>query len=209
MFFLKKGERVLQQTLQAKAYVEDGPVAIMARASPIGTRYDFYLTKTIKCDDNVMSLIALLREATPNDQVFIHINSPGGQLKAAAQILTAIRDSQAQVSTCAEGEVYSAASLIFFAGSSFSISEFSNFMVHNASGGAGGDVRAAIKDLENVQEWVEKIYKSVYVPFFSEKEVDDILKSGRDHFFTPEEMAGRIDKVQKNINDSYSRRQKL
>ena len=196
---------MLPQTLQAKSHGHDGPATVMGRANPLATRYDFYLTKELKCDENVMSLIVALKEAGPHDQVFIHLNSPGGFIKTMAQVLTAIRDSQAHVVTCAEGEVASAAAIIFFAGHSFSVSEFSNFMLHNVSGGAVGEVKGAIKDLENAQEWGERMFRNVLEPFFSEDELNEILEDGRDHYYSPEEIAGRIDRMQGNLSVSNSR----
>ena len=165
------------------------------RAVPRGMEYHFYLTEAIEMNGNIHNLCDTLRMANQNDMVFIHLNSPGGELRVAAQIISAMKDSNSNVVTCAEGEVYSAASLIFFAGSGYSISNFSNFMIHNASTFSGGVLTNIKNDIDNVESWITSMYKEVYVPFFTEEEIDSILESGKDFYFNPIEIIGRIDRV--------------
>ncbi len=199
----------MQQTLQANGGTmasrlrgdEDG---VAARANPLAVQYDFYLTKALKNDENVMALLTTLREAGPRDRVVIHLNCPGGLVSTTAQIITAIRDTDAHVTTSAEGEVASGASAIFFAGHSFVVSDLALFMLHSANGGAGGNLGDAINQLQATQEWVSKIYKSTYIPFFTEAEVDAIL-NGKEVWLDAVEVSGRIDRVQKDIHDNRVR----
>lgn len=71
----------------------------------------------------------------PNDgsDVEIGINSGGGEVDAANEIYTALRNYQGKVTTQIESSAYSAASIIAMAGDTVQISPVAQLMIHNAS----------------------------------------------------------------------------
>ena len=81
----------------------------------------------------------LLKDANGED-ITVKINSPGGDIFAASDIYTELRDYKGNVKIIITGMAASAGSVIAMAGKN-SISPTGQIMVHNVSTGAYGDYR--------------------------------------------------------------------
>ena len=136
----------------------------------IARTYDLYLHDTIEGPDKYINWNQLFRSAGPNDVIYVHINSYGGQINTAIQMMRAMRETEATIVTSIEGACLSAATMIFLCGDLCEVSDHSQFMVHTYSGGSFGKGSEITK-----------------------KEIDDII-AGVDMWVTPDDVVMRLNK---------------
>ncbi|MDY4605267.1 head maturation protease, ClpP-related [Clostridium tertium] len=106
-------------------------------------------------------VIDLLNQAKNNEDLEVEINSGGGSVFAGSEIYTALKSYSGKVTTKVVGLAASAASVIAMAGDKIEISPTGQIMIHNASGGFGGDYRDMEKGaeiLKNVNATISNAY---------------------------------------------------
>lgn len=97
------------------------------------------------------------------DEISVHINSYGGEVKEGLAIYNALRSHKARVKTVCDGMACSIASVIFMAGDERVMHEASLLMVHNAwaSGcGNAAELRKQADDLDAITEASKAAYLS-------------------------------------------------
>ncbi|WP_311777191.1 head maturation protease, ClpP-related [Trueperella abortisuis] len=112
-------------------------------------------------DDVTPALFASELNAGSGD-VTVWINSPGGDVVAAAQIYNMLLDYPGQVRVCIDGIAASAASVIAMAGSTVAMSPVSMLMIHNPATLAIGDrdeLARAMAMLEAVKDSIINAYE--------------------------------------------------
>lgn len=67
-------------------------------------------------------------------------------------------------------------------------------MFHNFSAGAYGKGHELKANVKGVSDWIESFMRRLYVPFFTEKEFDRLLK-GEDFWMQSEEIRERLVKM--------------
>lgn len=153
--------------------------------------HHFYVTDGIGDVDPYFNLINTLKTSEQHDTIFININTPGGNLYTALQIISAIKQSAATVVTCMEGLVASAGTMIFLAGHRHMIGPNSSFMAHNYSGYSHGKGN----ELKTRQEFDERnflqLMRDIYTGFLTETEILALMED-RDVWLTADEVAKRI-----------------
>lgn len=155
------------------------------------TLHHFYIVNEIGDVDEFLDLINVLKTAEEHDTIFIYLNTPGGNLYTAIQIISAMRQSNATVVTSLEGEVASAGTLIFLAGHRFVVNRNCTFMIHNYShwvGGKGNEVAIRVKYSER---YFEKLATDLYGKFLSPEELQDVI-NGKDFWMDSEEVLSRL-----------------
>lgn len=98
---------------------------------------------------------------TDGSDLEIGINSGGGEVDAANEIYTALRNYPGKVITQIESSAYSAASIIAMAGNTVQISPVAQLMIHNASTYAGGnhnDLDKTSNALKSTDKAIAKAY---------------------------------------------------
>lgn len=98
---------------------------------------------------------------TDGSDLEIGINSGGGEVDAANEIYTALRNYPGKVITQIESSAYSAASIIAMAGDKVQISPVAQLMIHNASTYAGGnhnDLDKTSNALKSTDKAIAKAY---------------------------------------------------
>lgn len=96
------------------------------------------------------------------DEVFVHINSYGGEVAEGVAIYNALKTHGANVTTICEGFACSIASVIFMAGSKRVMRASSLLMLHNASMPAHGDANAHRKAAESL-DVITELSKTAYL----------------------------------------------
>lgn len=97
-----------------------------------------------------------------NEDLEVEINSGGGSVFAGSEIYTSLKSYSGKVTTKVVGLAASAASVIAMAGDKIEISPTGQLMIHNASGGFGGDYRDMEKGaeiLKNVNATISNAYR--------------------------------------------------
>lgn len=160
-------------------------------SSSIGTRYDFYLTHVIDDSFNFNDLFDILRKASDKDEVFIHINSPGGYVDASSQIINNIKECSAVVTTIMEGQATSAASMIFLSGDEKIVRNHGYMLCHYYSGGCGGKGNEIISRAKFGDKYMRNLFKEIYNKFLTSDEISRLIK-GEDFWFSAKEVRARL-----------------
>lgn len=164
--------------------------------------YHFYIIGSIDGPEKYMDLIHTLKTVEDHDTIFIYINSYGGNLYTTIQLINAIKNCAGTVVTCLEGEVISAATLIFLAGHKHIINDSGSFMVHkysHAVEGKGSDVASQVKFTER---YFEELAFKTYADLMDNSEIEQMLE-GKDFWFSSREVYDRL-KSKRDIIGSES-----
>lgn len=97
-----------------------------------------------------------------NGDITVFINSPGGDVFAAAQIYNMLMEYKGNVTVKIDGIAASAASVVAMAGTQILMSPVSSMMIHNPMTGAFGDteeMQKAISMLSEVKESIINAYE--------------------------------------------------
>jgi ATP-dependent protease ClpP protease subunit len=134
-----------------------------------------------------------IRQAGEHDIIKIHINSPGGNLNTALQLMRCIDECEATVICSVEGECMSAATMVLMRADMVEISKHSMFMFHNYSGGAIGKGGEMFEKITFEKPWIEGIMRDIYADFLTEDEIEKML-DGKDFWMTGDEVQQRLEK---------------
>ena len=172
---------------------------------PVARVFDFYLSGDIKESREYQDWTQIMRTATENDAIVIHINSPGGEMFSAIQIMRAMAESPATIIASVEGMCMSAATLIFLSAEVCEISDHSHFMFHTYSSGNWGKGHEQLEQTLADDKWARNLFTSVYKDFLSATEITDVVK-GRDLWMDSKEVSKRLEARNKIVAKSSKRR---
>lgn len=116
-------------------------------------------------------------EKADGKRLEIYLSSPGGNVIAGSEIFTTLKNYKHGVTIKITGMAASAATVIASAGDETLMSPTASYMIHNASGAAGGN-NQVMKHMAEVLEGVDSTIANAYV-----------LKSGKPGFVFRELMA--------------------
>jgi ATP-dependent protease ClpP protease subunit len=160
--------------------------------------HSFYLSGTITSADDYIDWFDIIRSAGENDVVKIHINSYGGDLFTAIQMMRVLGECQGTVVVSVEGACMSAATMIFMHADAFEVSPHSMFMFHNYSGGTFGKGGEMLDQLQHERAWSEKLLRDIYSDFLDEKEIESMLNN-KDIWMDGDEVVKRLEKKAKKV----------
>jgi ATP-dependent protease ClpP protease subunit len=164
------------------------------REQATGITSHFYIHGQIEGSEDYVELLHTLYNATDRDIIILHLNTPGGYLDTAVEIIHAIAQCEGHVVGSADGLVASAGSLIFFACHQFILGEFCEVMLHDGSGGSYGKFNENLKSAEFTSKRLSHIYHTVYGRFLDEETVQGVL-DGKDLYLTATDVEKLIDKA--------------
>ncbi|EHS53425.1 peptidase S14 ClpP [Rhizobium sp. PDO1-076] len=110
---------------------------------------------------NSVDILVATEAFAPEDELTVHLNSPGGIASEGAAIYAMLAARPGAVHVVIEGIAASAASLIAMAGKTVSMSPGSVMMIHDPSGFTSGNSEAHGKAIEAL-EVLASAYASVY-----------------------------------------------
>ncbi|NCY12474.1 MAG: Clp protease ClpP, partial [Burkholderiaceae bacterium] len=67
----------------------------------------YYISDEIGEPAEYAEMIHRILMADPNDSIFIHLNTTGGRLDTGVQLINAIQNSEAKITTVLDGMAYS------------------------------------------------------------------------------------------------------
>lgn len=158
----------------------------------------FYLSEEIRDPTGYTDMIYRISAASPADTVFIHLNTPGGQLDTGVQIINAMQNSQAKIVTILESMAYSLGTLIFLAGDEMVVNENCMMMFHNFNGGLIGKGNELTSQLDATVKWFGSLAKNIYIPFLTESEFERIAR-GEDLWMQSPEIRVRLENMVKEM----------
>lgn len=177
-------------------YEDDVPhdkTSSLKKRESVATAYDYYLTGEIGEPHEYVDLCDVLRNALPEDEVTIRINSGGGLIATGNQIINAINDSEAYVRGYIESSCGSMATMIFLACHAWAVSENAEFFIHTSSGGLFGKESETYAQSMFVRKKTHKLITKTYSGFLSEAEIAKVLE-GTDLYFDSEDILERLDR---------------
>lgn len=172
-------ENLLTQTTRKLSY-----------SRPTANVHSFYLFE-VEHPEEYVEWYDIMRNCSEQDIIRIHINSPGGQLHTAIQMMRCLQESQATIICSVEGECMSAATMIFLQADIVEVSDHSMFMFHNYSGGTYGKGGEMIDQLTYERDWSYNLLSSVYKDFLTEEEIDQIM-ANKDLWMSGNEVIDRM-----------------
>ena len=153
-------------------------------------------------DDNVANAIIaqmlFLESDEPDQDIFLYVNSPGGQVSSGMAIYDTMQYIKPDVQTICIGQAASMGALLLAAGANgkrFSLPH-ARIMIHQPSGGFQGqhtDIEIQAKEISRIREILDGILAT-----HSGQDTKKVHKdTERDHYMTGEEALkyGLIDKL--------------
>ena len=160
--------------------------------------YDLYLTGPIEDAKQYQDWNQMMRSATENDIIYIHINSGGGEMFTAIQLMRSMQETQACVVASVEGMCMSAATLLFLTADICEISEHSHFMFHTYSSGNWGKGHEQLASVQADDKWARHLFNVAYKGFLDPKEIEKII-DGKDFWMNPNEVEKRLEARNKKL----------
>jgi ATP-dependent Clp endopeptidase proteolytic subunit ClpP len=108
----------------------------------------------------VVSLVDIVKQMNENkdaEEYIVHIHSRGGEVDEGFAIHDVLVASGKKITTIIEGMCYSIATIVALAGTERKMTENSNFMIHNPTGGGFGDADDMQKYADKMKEYQDKI----------------------------------------------------
>lgn len=190
-FIRKKATDQIEGVLQT---LSSGRATHFVRQVAAAELKEFYLSGYVEDPQEYVEWFKEIRCATPDDEIRIYINSPGGDLGTALQFMRVMSECQAHITCSVEGECCSAATIIFLQADAFEITPHSLFMLHNYSGGIAGKGGEMFDQAVFERDWSRKLLADVYRDFLTEAEVEKLLDN-KDMWLHAEEVAERCQRV--------------
>lgn len=159
---------------------------------PVSNIYDLYLTGPIEDAKQYQDWNQMMRTSTENDIIYIHINSNGGEIFTAIQLMRSMNETQATVVASVEGMCMSAATLIFLCADICEISEHSHFMFHTYSSGNWGKGSEQLASVQADDKWARHLFNQAYKGFLEPNEIKMII-DGKDFWMNPGEVEKRLE----------------
>jgi len=157
-----------------------------------GVRYDYYLTGAIGDPEEYLDLCNILRSASPQDEVVIRFNTPGGQVRTGNMIINAIEESQANVIGFIESDCGSMGTYIFLACHSWGVSEAAEFFAHTCTSGSYGKEHETYEQAVFLRKQQHKLMRKRYSNFLTESEIEKVI-SGSDVYLDADQILERLE----------------
>jgi len=165
---------------------------------PVSNIFDLYLTGPIGDAKDYQDWNQMMRSATENDIVYLHINSGGGEIFTAIQLMRSMQETPACVVASVEGMCMSAATLLFLTADICEISEHSHFMFHTYSSGNWGKGNEQLAGVVADDKWARHLFNVTYKGFLEPNEIKMII-DGKDFWMNPVEVEKRLEVRNKKI----------
>jgi ATP-dependent Clp protease, protease subunit len=110
-------------------------------------------------------------------EIYLHINSGGGDVFAVLSIINLIENNKININTIIEGQACSSATILAMIGSKRQITQNSYMLIHNISGGFWGKMHEfedEMKNLTLLTKDIKKLYKKY--TNITTKQLEQLLK---------------------------------
>lgn len=133
---------------------------------------------------------AQLKDCAFSNDLIVNVSSGGGDVFAASEIYTMLRDSGKKVTVNIQGLAASAASVISMAGDTVRISPTAQIMIHKASNGIQGNADGMSHNA-NVLDGIDKSIAAAYVAKTGMKESDLIQMMSNETWLTAKDAVDK------------------
>lgn len=174
-----------------------GNSSSVTKETVVSTKWDIWLDHEITEPRDFREELKTLLYAGENDEVYVHIDTCGGQIDTAIRFINSIRTCSANVTGILEAKAYSAGSIILLACPAIVVRPYSRMMCHSAWGGVFGTMDQQRRQLEAETKEINRLAKDIYSGFLSKDEIDQISTGKTEIWLTDKEILSRLDKLAK------------
>lgn len=140
-----------------------------------GRECHIFLTDNIEVPSTYNEVYFKLITAQPGDSITLHINNDGGYLNAANMLYYAMKQCKASIHGILSGTVASAATVLTMACDTIEVAPYTEFMIHNYSGGVHGKGKEAKDQMDFVNNEINAAFREYYNGFLTEDEIADVI----------------------------------
>ena len=177
--------------------IEDNQVYVKTRP---GSIIEIPILGHIQQPEAYNDLVYYLRDAKPEDEVHLMINSDGGRVDGALHIVNAIQNCKAGVIKAEiTGPCSSAATFIFFAAKSWVVAPVASMLLHSTSYGTEGMTPHINSMAKHEVAHLEHMCNLFYKHFLTQKEIRGLLR-GDQLYFLSDEITKRLERRVKRLN---------
>ena len=166
----------------------------------VATQYTVTIDEAFTEPSYYRGVVSMLMGASEEDTVIFLINSPGGRLSGLLTLLEGINMTDATTLAVLVGECASAASMFALHCDQVFVSENATMLCHNVSYGTNGKGSDVLAHVNHVAKTSEKLLRSTYLNFLSEKEVLELL-NGQEIYLDSDEIKARLEQKQQATAD--------
>ena len=166
----------------------------------VATQYTVTIDEAFTEPSYYRGVVSMLMGASEEDTVIFLINSPGGRLSGLLTLLEGINMTEATTLAVLVGECSSAASMFALHCDQVFVSENATMLCHNVSYGTNGKGSDVLAHVNHVAKTSEKLLRSTYLNFLSEKEILELL-NGQEIYLDSDEIKARLEQKQKATAD--------
>lgn len=159
-------------------------------------KYRAYLTDVFEDERSHIEVVEILRAMQEDDEMHLHITSPGGLVSVADMYIQAIRECKGTVFTHGVGGVASAAVIIFLAGHVRIPEKGSSYMMHNVQYGVEGDSANIKVHVDFSHRLFKEKFYDTYKQILTEAELSELFDRAGEIYLTASEMEERLLKAE-------------
>lgn len=141
----------------------------------VSNTYSLYLDSSINTAEEMRDMINALLYAQENDEVLLHINSPGGSVDGGLALLNAINLCSAPVTIIGSGSICSMVAIILCDANAFQLMPFTSVMFHSVSFGYAAEASSVLKYAEFTKKQSEDMMTYYCLGVLTEEELDGIF----------------------------------
>lgn len=168
-----------------------------------GIRYIVNITDDFDDAKSFDEVVALLANATEDDEITWNIVSRGGYITSLEMLLGWKQMCQAKQIHVLTSEAASCATAFFLSpADQYLVFDSASFMIHESSYGSGGTASNVRRHTQHVDKKNDKFVRDTYKDFLSEDEIEDVLK-GVEVYLDAEQIRNRLaQREQKRTEES-------
>ena len=171
----------------------------VATYSEVQNTHHIHIKGEITEPENYVDLLNFLYTVPSNDEVNLHINSGGGNVDTANEIISAIQVCPAVVNGHIHGYCASAATGILLACHNYVVGEGATFMIHCVSAGYYGKLPDMLSHGDHLKRMGLNTLNNWYEGLLSKEEINNVSK-GVDLWFCADEIRERLTKRSEYLN---------
>lgn len=142
-----------------------------------GMKYIVNLTDDFDIPHSFDEVIALLANATEDDEITWNIVSSGGYIDSLEMLLAWKEMCVAKQTHVLTSSAASAATAFFLSpADQYLVFDTASFMIHESNYGSGGTASNVRRHTEHVDKKNDKFIRNTYKDFLDESEIEDVLK---------------------------------
>lgn len=159
---------------------------------PDKVKVDILIYDTV-APSKIFDAIDVMSQLSGNDEVIIHLNTPGGAVPILSSFILGMQECEATITTHVHRMAASCGSVILAYGNIIKADLHSTVMIHDMGAAVCGKLHA-IKNLQNqYRGWSDEIMNRFkQLQLITDEEVKSIVDEGRDFYLSGENLHDRL-----------------